>query len=767
MIVFLHQHITRPTRYRNGAVPSILDLVVTNEEGMIRGMEYLPGLSSSDHLVLRFTVVCYTAPNSSQLDCKYALRNADFDGLRREADKLDWDSIQDLDFQQAYSFLEGCIASLIDQHIPKVKVRKTRNLYMNSDALRLRKRKRMLWATYIQSGSAEDYSNFTICRNRLRKLTRKLRKDLEARITYQLKMNPKLFWRYANTRLKTKTGIDVLLDADGEERSAPEDKADILSRYFSSVFAVEDTTSQQPPEAHFPPAEKLTNVTITAGEVKNKLLNLNIAGAPGPDGLHPRVLRELADQIAVPLSQVFMKCLAASDIPKEWRHAVIVPIHKKGPKNLARNYRPISLTSAICKVMEAVMKDKIMTHLECNDLLSPHQHGFRSGRSCTTQLLEALDLWTQAIEGGQSMDVIYLDFSKAFDSVPHGRLLSKVKAFGIEGQVLRWVEAFLTGRTQQVVVEGTRSSCSAVTSGVPQGSVLGPLLFLLYINDMPDGLHSSIKLFADDSKVFGPAQSAQARECLQHDLHELGHWSKQWQLPFNLEKCKALHLGSNNPCASYVLLGQTLTPTEQENDLGIVVDGALNFHAQTAAAVAKANKLLGIVRKSFVNLSKDSLPILFKSLILPHLDYANCIWGPMSKGDQRLVEKVQRRATKLVPDLQFKPYSQRLEELGLPSLTYRRLRGDMITIYQILNGSLHVHPGLLQLSTCSRTRGHHLKLQKPRARTRSRRNYLSVRAVNSWNSLPSHVISAPSINAFKSRLDSHWRSIQFVSVFDD
>lgn len=254
---FLHQHITRPTRYRNGAVPSILDLVVTNEEGMIRGIEYLPGLSSSDHLVLRFTVVCYTAPNSSQLDCKYALRNADFDGLRREADKLDWDSIQDLDFQQAYSFLGGCIASLIDQHIPKVKVRKTRNLYMNSDALRLRKRKRMLWATYIQSGSAEDYSNFTICRNRLRKLTRKLRKDLEARITYQLKMNPKLFWRYANTRLKTKTGIDVLLDADGEERSAPEDKADILSRYFSSVFAVEDTTSQQPPEAHFPPSREI------------------------------------------------------------------------------------------------------------------------------------------------------------------------------------------------------------------------------------------------------------------------------------------------------------------------------------------------------------------------------------------------------------------------------------------------------------------------------------------------------------------------------
>ena len=481
----------------------------------------------------------------------------------------------------------------------------------------------------------------------------------------------------------------------------------------------------------------------------------------------PRVLRELAPCIASPLATLFEKCLKASSIPREWKHATVVPIFKKGQKKLASNYRPISLTSVVCKTMEAIVKDRIMLHLEANNLLSPHQHGFRPARSCTTQLLEAMDSWTQVMEEGQPLDVVYLDFQKAFDSVPHVRLLLKIEAHGIEGEVLQWIKAFLSGRTQQVLVEGALSDRSPVTSGVPQGSVLGPLLFLLYVNDIPNQLHSSVKLFADDCKLFNSVQSPQARHQLQKDLHEVRNWSMLWQLPFNLDKCRVLHLGSGNPQSSYNMSGQVLASTESEKDLGVLVDGSLNFHSQTSAAVAKANKLLGIIRKSFANLSKRSFPLLFKTLIRPHLEFGNCIWGPQSKGDQQLVERVQRRATKLIPELRNMTYSQRLRELNLPSLTYRRLRGDMITIFQILHGSIDVQEGLLQLSNTRKTRGHHLKLHKSRAKSRARRNFLSVRAVNSWNSLPSSVISAPSLNAFKSRLDSHWKDIHFISVLDE
>ena len=765
--LFLVQHVAKPTRYRAGAVPSLLDLVITTEEGMVSHIDYMPSLSKSDHLVLRFSVRCYTVPNVAQFSKKPALHRANFDLLRGEAAKIDWAKIQGMSVASAYKFFENTISRLVDQHVPKTRTGKTKNLYMNREALRLRKKKRLLWATYTRCPNLEDLAKYKLCRNKLRKLTRNLRRDFEAQIASDVQTNPKSFWRYVNTRLKTKPGIDVIEDEQGQPKSLPSDKSELLNKFFSSVFTTEDPKSLPVLERRPLPSGSLSDVSITSEEVYLKLLRLNISGAPGPDGLHPRILKELALHVALPLSQIFNACLQTSSIPDEWRHAVVVPIFKKGKKQSPSNYRPISLTSTVCKTMEAIMRDKILYHLTTNCLLSPHQHGFRPGRSCSTQLLEAMDTWTQKIEDKQPLDAVYLDFRKAFDSVPHVRLLLKLEAHGIEGKALSWVRAFLTDRTQQVLVEGTLSTKTSVTSGVPQGSVLGPLLFLLYVNDIPDHISSGIKLFADDCKVYQPVHSSLARDVLQVDLNELGNWSSLWQLPFNLDKCHVLHIGPGNPNETYTMMGRPLKATESERDLGVIVDGQLNFHQQTAAVVSKANKVLGIVRKSFANLDMKSLPLLFKSLIRPHLEFSNCIWGPSSRGDQKLVERVQRRATKMVPELRAKPYSVRLRLLDLPSLTYRRLRGDMVVIYQILHHTMDLQEGLLPLSETRVTRGHPFKLHKPQAVSRARRNFLSVRAVNSWNSLPYHVVSAPSVNAFKSRLDIHWKAIRYSSVFDD
>ena len=765
--LFLVQHISSPTRYRAGSQPSLLDLVITTEEGMVSNIEYLPGLSRSDHLQIRFTVHCYTAPSTVQLTKKPALHRADFNLLRGEAGKVDWGQIRDMNPQCAYTFFEKSLLGLVDQHVPKTRLGKSKNLYMNKEALKLRKKKRNLWATYSRTLDTNDLEKFNVCRNKLRKMTRKLRRDFEALLTSNIKTNPKAFWKYANTRLKTKPGIDVLKDELGQPKSSPSDKSKLLNEFFSSVFTTEDQTTMPAPQHRHLPVGRLSDVVITSEEVHQKLLKLNVSGAPGPDGLHPRVLKELAPQIAAPLSWLFNACLETSSVPNEWRHAVVVPIFKKGSRQSASNYRPISLTSTVCKTMEAIMRDKILNHLATNNLLSPHQHGFCPSRSCSTQLLETMDAWTKTIEDKQPLDAVYLDFRKAFDSVPHGRLLLKLQEHGIDGKPLGWMRAFLTNRTQQVLVEGVVSTRAAVTSGVPQGSVLGPLLFLLYINDLPDHISSSIKLFADDCKVYNPVYSSQARDALQEDLNKLGNWSSQWLLPFNLDKCHVLHVGPSNPNATYMMQGRPLKATESERDLGIIVDGLLDFHQQTTGAVAKANRILGVIKKSFANLDKQSLPVLFISLIRPLLEFSNCIWGPFSRGDQRLVERVQRRATKMVPELRQKPYSERLRLLDLPSLTYRRLRGDMIVIYQILHDAMHVQDGLLRLAEAGITRGHPFKLHKPHAFSRARRNFLSIRAVNNWNNLPCHVVSAPSLNAFKSRLDIHWKAIRFSSVFDN
>ena len=226
-----------------------------------------------------------------------------------------------------------------------------------------------------------------------------------------------------------------------------------VNGFFGSVFTREDPSALSVPEVQCN-VEEIPEVVVTKDDVQKKLETLNISGAPGPDGLHPRVLQELAPCIVTPITWLFNKSLELSVLPVQWLQATVIPIHKKGTRHSADNYRPISLTYVVCKMLESILRDKIMLHLKACKLLSPHQHGFRPSRSCTTQLLEVMDNWTQAIEDHESIDTIYLDFRKAFDSVPHGRLVQKLKSYGLKGKVLSWIEAFLSNRTQQVLVEG-------------------------------------------------------------------------------------------------------------------------------------------------------------------------------------------------------------------------------------------------------------------------------------------------------------------------
>ena len=294
------------------------------------------------------------------------------------------------------------------------------------------------------------------------------------------------------------------------------------------------------------------------------------------------------------------------------------------------------------------------------------------GRFCTTQLLIAMDYWTKALEQRIPVDVVYLDFKKAFDPVPHTRLLIKLQAYGIGGQLYNWLCNYFTGRKQRVVLNDESSSWTSVTSGVPQGSVLGPLLFNIFINDLPSIVQSPLVLFADDAKVFHTIQSEDDYLKLQQDLDNLFLWSCEWQLGFNVDKCKVLHIGSNQHNRQYRLGGDFIAVSDVERDLGVLIDNKLTFHKQCSSAVAKANKLLGIIRRSFEYINVDMMLCLYKSLIRPVIEYGNIIWGPHYVIDQQAIEKIQRRATKLIPELKHDPYQERLFKLSLPSLAYRR-----------------------------------------------------------------------------------------------
>ena len=307
-----------------------------------------------------------------------------------------------------------------------------------------------------------------------------------------------------------------------------------------------------------------------------------------------------------------------------------------------------------------------------------------------------------------------------------------------------------------------------VTSGVLQGSVLGPLLFVLYVNDLPAAVQCPIQLFADDTKLYQSVGLASDASSLQRDLDMVVTWSDNWRLPFNEAKCSSLHFGRSNVRRVYSMRDAALEQVSVERDLGVLVDSELKFCAQAASAVSKATQILAVIRRSFQLIDRTTPPLLFKTLVRPLLEYGNVIWGPFNRADQKLVERVQRRATRLVDEIRREPYTERLRLLGLPSLYYRRRRGDMIAVFQMLHSGLDLDPAVFFTPAAkATTRGHPWKMDKPQAITRVRRNAFTVRVINDWNALPSHVVSSSTVNQFKARLDSHWTHLQYTTPHQD
>ena len=442
---FLTQHVSKPTIFRPGQPPSILDLLLTNEEGMVNNLSYMPGLGHSDHIVLQFSLSCYTeqpaptAPSPNYNKGNYNL-------LRRLLQEVDWSRLHDMNVHQAYNFFKGALHEAVEKSVPQTRPKPRKNVYITREAMKLKRKKTVLWNMYVRTGDSVDYAQYCSCRNKLRSLTRRLRKEFEQHISRELKSNPKAFWRYANSRLKTKPGIEHLDDGSGHLCTDDQAKATLLNRFFSSVFTDEDLATV--PVLLPSRGPTIENLTITGEMVKKQLDGLKVYCSPGPDGIHPRILKESAEQVARPLSILFQKSLDTGLLPDDWKTGTVVPIFKKGSRKEPGNYRPVSLTAIPCKILEALIRDRLMTHLIDERLLHNDQHGFRPRRSCTSQLLEVLEDWSRSIECGESVDALYLDFQKAFDAVPHQRLLSKLESFGITGILKRWIAHFLQDRQQ-------------------------------------------------------------------------------------------------------------------------------------------------------------------------------------------------------------------------------------------------------------------------------------------------------------------------------
>ncbi|CAM4590454.1 unnamed protein product [Lepidochelys kempii] len=623
---FLHQVVAEPTRG-----DAILDLVLVISEDLIEEMIVGDNLGSSHHELIQFKLNGRINKNKSATRV-FDFKRADFQKLRKLVREVDWtEELMDLKVEEAWDYFKSKLQKLSEACIPrkgkKFIGRSCRPSWLSMRLREVIKKKQKAYREWKMGGiSKESYLiEVRTCRDKVRQAKSQVGLDLAKGI----KTNSKRFYSHINKKKTKKEEVGPLNTEDGVEVKDNLGMAQYLNKYFASIFnkAKEDLRNN----GSMTNGNEDMEVDITISEVEAKLKQLNGTKSRGPDNLHPRILKELAPEIVSPLARIFNESVNSGVVPYDWRIANIVPIFKKGKD--PGNYRPVSLISVVCKVLEKCLKEKVVKDIEVNGKWDKIQHGLTKGRSCQTNLISFFENVTDFLDKGNAVDLIYLDFSKAFDTVPHGELLVKLEKMGINIKMERWIRNWLKGRLQRVLLKGELSGWRDVTSGVPQGSVLGPILFNLFITDLSTKSGSVLIKFADDTKPGCIANLEKDRDIIQEDLDDLVNWSNSNRMKFNSEKCKVMHLGINNKNFSYKRGMHQLEVMAEEKDLGVLVDHRMTMSRQCDIAVKKANAVLGCIRRGISSRDKEVLVLLYKALVRPHLEYCVQFWSPMFKKD--------------------------------------------------------------------------------------------------------------------------------------
>jgi hypothetical protein len=727
---------------------NILDLFITNITDTLphinRGTQPYP----SDHYVFDCSFkleVARTFPISRSV---LNYRRANFESIKRGIRQHITQRPHVEDSETAWNILKTTLATLTKQHIPTITIKnKYSPSWIDAEVIKMSHKKKCAYNKWKRSGRPEDRIKFNKLRNKTKNLvSTKYKLHIES-ITTNLVNNPKRFWTLLKDRTRSRTSPSMLVH-QGKEESDPKQLCEIFNNYFSSVFnnknydTLPDITIEHDPE--------LGDLALTEEEVSKELSKLNPAKAPGPDGLSTRVLKECKEDLKTPITKLFNTSLRTGKLPSEWKKANVVPVFKKGSKLEVSNYRPISLLPIISKVLERCVLNKIIDTIRPK--ISNMQYGFMKGKSTTTQIITVLSNIHNIFDTRDKTDVIYFDLAKAFDSVPHKLLLHKLQSFGIHGKLLRWITDYLTGRMQRVTCEGQNSAWLPVTSGVPQGSILGPILFIVYINDLPDILspETLCAIFADDTKIYRQIQNNDDIAALQTDVNKIAEWGKEWGLNFNTNKTTHLPICPSNSIDSNYLMENS--PIKQElimNDLGINIATNLRWTKHINTIVTKAHQRLGLIIRTLgydapIQAKKNAYVAMVRSV----LEYGSSIWSPTDKETLRKIEKIQRKATNFIVNNpyitkpHYKTYKERLIETNLLPLSYRREIMDLTLLCKSMsfNSSLNIwdYISLNTREEGARTRQvtNAQTFKIPRTKTTQCANFYPIRVARLWNTLP-------------------------------
>ncbi|XP_056343063.1 triadin isoform X5 [Oenanthe melanoleuca] len=494
------------------------------------------------------------------------------------------------------------------------------------------------------------------------------------------------------------------------------------------------------------------NVTSGKDQVQNHLRNLEVHKSMGPVKIQPWVLKELAEEVAMPLPSIFEKSWQSGRVPTEWKSGNIIPFFKKADKEELGNDRSVSLPSMSDKIMEQLLLETLLRNTENNEMIAGSQHGITKAKSCLTNFLAVYHSVTAVVDEGRATGIISLDLNK--DTVPRDIYVSKMERRGSDSWATGWIKNWLDDHAQNVEVSGAMSKWKAVPRGVPQGTVLGLVLFNILIGDMDSGFQCTLSEFTHDTQMCEAVNTLEGRNNTQRDLVRFERWAQVILMKFNNAKCEVLHLVWRSPKTNFRLGREWKETSPGEKDLGLLVEEKLDMTQQCVLAVKKDICILGCIKSRVVSTSKEMIVSLYSALVRPHLDYCVQDWEPQHKKDVEMLEQVQKGVIKLTPGLEHISYENRLREMGQFSLENRRLRGYLITAFQYVKGTCkRAKEGLLTTACGDRTRENGFKLKEVGFSLDIREKVFTVRVVRLWNRLPREVVDSPSLEVFKARLD--------------
>ena len=756
-------HITEPTRITQHS-QTILDQFISNMPQMIKSVHISPPVSKNDHCTIEASLLFRRKKARPYVRTMWDFANADFDLYRNALSQCKWDDcFVGNDIDRATEMWTNMVLNTAKDTIPnkQVTVRPGDKPWYNNHLRRLCRRKDRLHKAAKLTNSPESWYNFRVARTQYTDAITEAKENHEKgkyNCLIREDNSTKKWWSIVKQIQSSNDISDSIppIEVNGRIITDDKDKASAFNEFFLEASSLDDAGKETPYEEALFDAG-YDSLDIRYQDVVDQIACLDKSKSYGPDNISPVFLKEGGEILARTLHRLFTMSLQLSVVPVLWKQANVVPIHKKNAQNFRTNYRPVSLLSVVGKLLERIVFKYVFNYFKEHFILSTFQSGFMPGMSTVTQLIEVYHCFCKAVDEGKEIRVIFLDISKAFDRVWHRGLLYKLRRCGIRGSLLQWFENYLKERIQRVVINGQCSEWGRVGAGVPQGSVLGPLLFLLFIDDIVHVVrHCNIRLFADDTCLFIEVEDrTDTAAMVDEDLAAIAAWSERWLVTFSPSKTKSLTISNKkdaNLNPQVFLMGKAIDEVDSHTYLGLKFSSNLRWKQHIDDIATKARKKLNIMQSLKMKVDRKSLEIMYRSFVQPSMEYAMSVWGGSFDSDIDKLEAIHIDGMRLITGATSRSIIANVKDecVGV-TLKERIAQADLTMLFKIIRGFAPQYLGNI-LSDLVGQRHYFLRnhnFRVPLCRLETFKRSFFPRVISLWNELPQLPKEADSVETFK------------------